>query len=133
MARKKYLIRQERKFNGDVTRASLTYECEEAEVSAIVAKLEGVITVMEENVALSSAEGATNLITGGLVIDSVAMVHSEAKTKYFGAYDKPFVFKATTSITELQAMFELHKPFTGASIAEKPDVAYPKLGNIGQL
>lgn len=133
MAKKKYTIKQERKFNGEVTFASGTYECEETDVQAIVAKLEGVITVLEENVTLSSPEGASNIVTGGLVIDGISMVHSEAKTQYFGAYKKPFIFKSSVSVTELQNMFKLHKPFTGAFASDLPDRVVPKIGNIGSL
>jgi len=132
MAKKKYLLRQERKFNGDVTVASTTYECEEAEIQGIVDKLEGIVTVLEENVSLGN--GATNNeVTGGLPIDSISMVHSEAKTKNFGAYGKPLLFKSTTSVVELQNLFKLHKPFTGAYDTEQPDAVYPRVGNIGNL
>ena len=133
MAKKVFKISQQRKFNSDVTYASANYECDDTEIAQIVEKLDGIITVFEENTALSSPEGASDLITGGLVIDSVAMVHSEAKTKSFGAYNKPLVFKSTVSVTELQAMFKLHKPFTGAYEAQHPDKVYPRIGNIGNL
>ncbi|BFU77181.1 hypothetical protein ALC152_03960 [Arcobacter sp. 15-2] len=133
MAKKTYLIKQERKFNGDVTVASASYECDEAEISGLVALLEGVVTVMEENLSLSSAEGASNVVTGGLPIDSVSLVHSEAKTKYFGAYNKPLLFKATTSVTELQNLFKTHKPFSGAYETEAPDNVFPKVSHMGAL
>ena len=133
MAKKVYLVKQKRKFNGDVSVASFTYECEEAEIQAIVAQLEGVITVLVEDVALSSAEGATDVVTGGLPITSISMVHSEAKTKFVGAYDKPLLFKTTTSVVELQNLFKTHKPFSGAYATETPDNVYPKIGSMGAL
>jgi len=131
--KKKYLIRQKRKFNGDVTNASCTYECTEAEIQALVPLLEGVITVMEENTALSSAEGASDVVTGGLPISSISMVHSEAKSKFFGAYDKPILFKATVSVVELQNIFKTHQPFSGAYETEKPDNVFPKVSHMGAL
>jgi len=133
MAKKTYLVKQERKFNGDVTVATFSYECEETEIQAIVTLLEGKITVLVEDTTLSSAADASNVVTGGLPIDSIALVHSEAKTKYVGAYNKPILFKSTTSVVDLQNAFLLHKPFTGAYETEKPDAVYPKVGNIGQL
>lgn len=130
---KTYLIRQERKFNGETTVASITYTCDEAQLQAIIAAMEGKITVLEENVTLSSPAEASPVITGGLVIDNISMIHSEAKTKYFGAYNKPIVFKSSTSVTELQNMFNLHTPFGEKFAGEKPDNSYPKMGNIGNL
>ena len=132
MAKKKFVIKQERKFNNDSTVATATYECEESEVTAIVQKLEGIVTVLEENVGLGNG-AENNTVTTGLPIDGISMVHSEAKTKFFGAYGKPLLFKATTSVLELQELFKLHKPFTGAYETEKPDAVYPKVGNIGKL
>jgi hypothetical protein len=133
MAKKTWLVKQERKFNGDVTVASFQYECEEAEIQAIVAVMEGKITVLEENVTLSSADDASNVVTGGLPIDRISMVHSEAKTKTLGAYNRPILFKSTTSVVELQNLFSQHKPFSGAYETEKPDAVYPTVGNIGNL
>lgn len=126
MAKKAYLTKQEIKYNGDVQTSSFTYVCEETEIQAIVDKMQGVVTVFEENVTLSSAEGASNVVTTGLPISSVSMVHSEAKTVFFSGF-KPIIFKDTVKVTELQDMFKLHKPFKGAYEAEKPDNAFPKL------
>lgn len=133
MAKKLYKVSQRRKFNGEVSYASVTYECDPSEIEAVIGKLAGVITVYEENTTLSSAEGATDVITGGLVIDQISMVHSEAKSKSFGAFNKPLVFDSAVSVMDLQAMFLLHKPFTGAYSEEKPDRVYPRIGNIASL
>lgn len=133
MAKKNYLIRQQRKFNGDVTVASANYECEETQIGAFVSKLAGVVTVMEENLTLSSPDGASDVVTEGLVIDSISLVHSEAKTKFIGAYNKPLVFKSTTSVNELQTLLKTHKPFSGAFDTATPDEVYPKIGSWGNL
>ena len=133
MAKKNYLIRQQRKFNGDVTVASANYECEETQIGAFVSKLAGVVTVMEENLTLSSPDGASDVVTEGLVIDSISLVHSEAKTKFIGAYNKPLVFKSTTSVNELQTLLKTHKPFSGAFDNATPDEVYPKIGSWGNL
>lgn len=126
MAKKKYLLKQEIKYNGDVSSNTFTYECEETEVTQIVEKLAGVVSVFEENVTLSSPDATSNVVTIGLPIDYITMSHSEAKSKFFSGY-RPIVFKDTVKVTELQAMFKLHKPFTGAYEAEYPDNAIPKL------
>ena len=133
MAKKAYLVRQSRKFNGKTTSVTFTYECEETEISSVVAKLDGVIKVFEENLTLSSAAGTPDVVTGGLPIDSVSFVHSEAKTEYIGAYGKPILFKASASVTELRDMFKLHKPFNGTFATETPDEVYLKLGTFADL
>lgn len=133
MAKKAYLVRQTRKFNGKVTSISFTYECDATEIASLVAKLEGVVKVFEENITLSSADGASDVVTGGLPIDSISFVHSEAKTEYIGAYGKPILFKASASVTELRDMFKMHKPFNGAFVASTPDEVYLKLGTFGDL
>lgn len=133
MAKKKYLFRQERKFNGDVTMATATYECEESEAQAIVAVLEGKISVLVEDVALSSAPDASNTVTTGLPIENIVLSHSNAKSKYFGAYNKPMLFKQSTSVVELQQLFKLHKPFTDAYETEFPDKVIPRVSHMGAL
>lgn len=133
MAKKNYRVSQEVKFNGKVTNINFTYQCDETEISAVVAKLAGVVTVYEENLTLSSPAGASNLITGGLPIDSIAFTHSEAKTVYVGGYNKPIVFKESVSVTELRNMLKLHKPFNGSFATEVPDEVYPKVGTFGDL
>lgn len=133
MADKLYLVKQERKFNGDVTTASFTVKCDTTQIEAIVSKLAGVITVYEQNTGLSSAEDASNLVVGGLPIDSISMVHSEAKTVYVGAYNKPILFKENVSVTELQTLFKAHTPFGSAFATEHPDNVYPRIGSMGNL
>ena len=126
MAKKSFLVKQRIKYNGDISQNTFTYECEETEIQAIVGKLAGVVTVFEENVTLSSAEGASDVVTTGLPIDYISMSHSEAKSVYFSGF-KPIVFKDTVKVTDLQEMFKLHKPFKGAYESQKPDNALPKL------
>jgi hypothetical protein len=134
MAKKLRLFIQERKFNGDVTKASVYYSCEDAEAQAIVDMSEGVIKVMVEDTAMSSAEGASNAVTGGLPINNIAMVHSESKSKYFGPYgDTPWLFKTTTSVVELQNQFKLHTPYSGTYATEKPDNAFASMSHMGAL
>ena len=133
MAKKKYVIKQQRKFNGDVSTATVVYECDETEIAAILALMEGKLTVLEENITLSSPDTQSDIVTNALCIDNVVLVHSEAKSKYFGAYGKPILFKASTSVTALQALFETHKPYTGSFATEFPDFAKPNVGNIGNL
>jgi hypothetical protein len=134
MAKKLRQFIQERKFNNDVTKASVYYECEDVEAQWIVDNSEGIVKVMVEDTAMSSPAEASNLVTGGLPVGNISMVHSESKTKYFGPYgDKPWLFKATVSVVDLQAQFKLHKPFTGAYEAEKPDNAFPKVSHMGAL
>jgi len=123
---KAYLVKQEIKYNGDVSNNTFTYNCEEVEIQGIIAKLAGVITVFESNVTLSSAPEASNVVTTGLPIDYISMSHSEAKSVYFSGF-KPIVFKDTVKVTDLQDLFKLHKPFKGAYEAEHPDNALPKL------
>lgn len=133
MAKKTYKVTQKVKFNGNVSSISFNYECDETEIAALVAKLAGVVTVFEENISLSSPAGASDLVTGGLPVQSISFVHSEAKTVYVGAYQKPILFKDSVSVTELRAMLKLHKPFDGAYSTEFPDEVYPKLGTFGDL
>jgi len=130
---KTYLVKQERKFNGETTTASFSYTCEESEISALVPLLDGKITVLVEDTTLSSAEDASTTVTGGIPIDSISMVHSEAKTKFIGAYDKPILFKITTSVVDIQNLLKTHKPFAGAYATEVPDNVYPKIGSMGNL
>lgn len=127
-----YKVQQVRKFNGEVTKTSFDYECEQAEMQAIVDKLEGVITVFESNVTLSSPAEATNVVTGGLPIESISMVHSEAKTQYLSGY-RPVLFKSTTTVVELQNLFKTHKPFSGSFETENPDNVYPRVSHMGAL
>ncbi len=128
--RKQWKLTQTYKYMGEVRNVTLNYSCTEAELSAIIAALEGKITVYEENVTLSSPAETNEAITGGLPIASVSMVHSEAKTQFFGGYGKSLIFKSTTNMVEIQNMFKLHSPFDGAYIAEKPDKVFPKMGQF---
>ncbi len=133
MAKKTYKVTQKVKFNGNVSSISFNYECDETEIAGLVSKLAGVVTVFEENISLSSPAGASDLVTGGLPVQSISFVHSEAKTVYVGAYQKPILFKDSVSVTELRSMLKLHKPFDGAYSTELPDEVYPKLGTFGDL
>jgi hypothetical protein len=133
MAKKTYVIKQQRKFNGDVTVATITYECDEAEIAGFLSLLDGKLTVLVEDVTLSSPEAQSDVVTGGLPIESIAMVHSEAKTKYVGAYNRAMLFKATTSVVELQNLLKTHKPFGGTFAAELPDAVYPKVSDFSKL
>lgn len=133
MAKKTYLVKQQRKFNGDVTVASFTYECDEAEIAGFLALLEGKLTVLVEDVTLSSPDGASDVVTGGNPVESIALVHSEAKTKYIGAYNRPILFKATASTQEIQALLKTHKPFGGTFATEFPDAVYPKSSDFSKL
>jgi hypothetical protein len=133
MAKRKFRLEQEVKFNGVVSKIVGSYECEEAEIQAIIEKLGGVVTVMEENTTLSSPAETSNLVTGGLPIESIWMSHSDAKSKVFGSYGKPFLFKETVGVVELQQLFKLHKPFSGAYEAEVPDSVKPVIGNMADL
>lgn len=128
--KKKWKVSQRYKYMSEVRTVTLNYECTEAELQAIIAVLEGVITVYEENVTLSSPAETSETITGGLPVVSVSMIHSEAKTQYFGGFGKSLIFKPTTSMVEIQNMFKLHTPFDGAYAAEKPDKVFPKMGQF---
>lgn len=132
MAKKLYVFQQERKFNGETTYGYIRYVCEKEEAAAIVAASDGKISVLEENTELSSAADASTTVTGGLPIDGISMVHSQAKTAYFGGR-KPWLFKIATTAVDLQNMFKNHKPFSGAYENEKPDNCYPKLSHMGAL
>ncbi|MFY9090286.1 hypothetical protein [Arcobacter aquimarinus] len=133
MAKKSYRVSQRVKFNGNISTINFTYECDETEIAGLVEKLAGNVKVYEENVALSSPDGATDVITGGLPVDSIAFVHSEAKTVYVGGYNKPIVFKESVSVQELRSMLKLHKPFSGSFETQLPDEVYPKVGTFGDL
>lgn len=130
MAKKAYRVVQTYKYAGEQRTVTLTYECEEAELTAIVGLLEGKVQVFEENVTLSSPDTQSEVITGGIPIKNVAMSHSGAKTKYFGAYNRSIIFKSSTSFVAIQAAFELHKPYDAPFDTEKPDRAYPQMGQF---
>ena len=132
MAKKEYNIKQERKFNNEVSKAYLSVTCEETEIQGFLDKLDGVLTVFEQNVSLSSVPEASNVVTGGLCVTSVSMAHDAAKTVSIYS-SRPMLFKSTVSVAELQASLMLWKPFNGAYETETPTKVYPKIASIIDL
>lgn len=131
--KKLYKFIQERKFNGDLSRATFEVNCTAEQAQAIKDKLAGRITVMVADDTLSDAPEVSDVVAGGLPIESISMVHSEAKSQWISAYGKAILFKDTVSVVELQNMFKLHEPFTGAYATEKPDNVFPKVSHMGNL
>jgi hypothetical protein len=118
--KKDYIIKQRVKIGGDVQTVTIYYTCEESELQSIVAMLAGVVTVFAEDVALSSPEGANDVITNSTDIENIIMKHSGDKTVFFGAFGKPIRFDASKSGKEIAALFKTHKPFPNRT-TEHPD------------
>ena len=93
--------------------------------------LEGHVTVLEENTSLSKTTGS-NEVAGGIYLKSISMTHSESKSAYFGGY-KPLIFKQIFSVTQIQAEFKLHKPYSNTFASQHPDNVYPTFSNINEL
>lgn len=129
MAGKKYEIKQIRSFNGVVTTARFNHFCDATELASIVAALDGVVEVYEQNTALGTAAGTSNVVTGGDVYMNVVLSNPKAAAVYVGAYGKGLLFKKST---DMQTLFKTHKPFEYA-IAEVPTKISAKMGSFADL
>lgn len=111
----KYNITQKVNLNGVARTSSFQVDLDPAEVTALIALMEGGVSVTKQDDTLTDLTHQDTLVTEYNGVSRISMSANDAQGNYVSANIKPFkgslIFKNTASIDDIKAVFATAKPF----------------------
>ena len=118
MANKHYNVTQHVTLNGQKRSVSFVLYCEEADLTAFTALLEGGYTVTERNDALTDMSGAGTNVTSYKRTNRISYNAKHDDGSFLSGAIRPFkgsiIFKSTASSEDLGGVVKLMKPWSYA-------------------
>ena len=115
MANTKYNITQKVNMNGTPKTCSFQVNLEPAQVTALIALMEGGVSVTKQDDTLTDLTHEDTLVTEANGVSRISMSGKTANGDYVSKTIKPFkgymVFKNTAGIDDIKAVFATATPF----------------------
>lgn len=132
----KYNITQKVNLNGVAKSSSFQVDLEPAEVTALLALMEGGVSVTKQDDTLTDMTGAETAVTAYNGVSRISMGATDAAGNYVSLTIKPFkgslVFKNTASVDDIKAVFATATPFALAPTLKPSRISVLAFDEIAQ-
>lgn len=108
---KKYIVSQRINLNGNVKSISFQAYLDEADLTALLALLEGGYEVKEVNETLSNMVGADTLVTVSNPVTSIGMVGKDNQFETIKPFSGAIHFKQTATVDDIADVLRNATPF----------------------